>query len=357
VQPPEADSRPFARVLDCYPQLADPTVAIEPLGRGLINQTYRACTAEGQFVLQRVSAIFDPAIHHNIRAVTRRLRELGLCTPELLDSRDGTPWVDLGPDGVWRLSTLVEGVGFDVVQSLEQARAAGRLVASFHRALEGLDHHFVGVRLGVHDTGAHLGSLRQALEGERSHRLRGEVLELGSAILEASAELPPLPLVAPRPCHGDLKLNNLLFAGPSAPERDRALCLIDLDTLGPMELGVELGDAWRSWCNPGGENRTDASFDLAIFEASWQGYAEASGRALPDDERRALLLGVEWVSLELSARFAADALRERYFGWDPERFPRRGEHNLIRARSQWAVHRAAVAARASRAELLGVRLP
>jgi Ser/Thr protein kinase RdoA (MazF antagonist) len=212
------------------------------------------------------------------------------------------------------------------------------------------------MRIGVHDTRRHLELLRSALRAERSHRLHRPVLELATGILDAADELPPMPDVAPRPCHGDLKLNNLLFAGAEPPDRDRALCLIDLDTVGPMPLGIELGDAWRSWCNPGGENQADAGFDLAIFEASWLGYSGALGRALTAAERVALLHGVEWVSLELAVRFAADALLERYFGWDADRFTGRGEHNLVRARSQWAVHHAAVSTRPRRAKLLDVPL-
>ena len=53
-----------------------------------------------------------------------------------------------------------------------------------------------------------------------------------------------------------------------------------------------------------------ASLDLEILGASLRGYVAGLGRALTADERRGLLLGVEWVSLELAARFAADALFE-----------------------------------------------
>ncbi len=36
------------------------------------------------------------------------------------------------------------------------------------------------------------------------------------------------------------------------------------------------------------------------------------------------------IATELAMRFAADALNERYFGWDRARFPAAGEHNLLR---------------------------
>ena len=88
-----------------------------------------------------------------------------------------------------------------------------------------------------------------------------------------------------------------------------------------------------------------ASLDLEILGASLRGYVAGLGRALTADERRGLLLGVEWVSLELAARFAADALFESYFGWDATRFPGRGEHNLVRARGQWSLHEALLATR------------
>jgi Ser/Thr protein kinase RdoA (MazF antagonist) len=161
-----------------------------------------------------------------------------------------------------------------------------------------------------------------------------------------------LPVLPDRVCHGDLKFNNILFAAADGPEADRPLCLIDLDTLGPMPLAFELGDAWRSWCNRNGENNPVAALDLEIFRTSLEGYREGLGRPLSEGERRALLLGLDWVSVELAARFAADALYENYFGWDPKRFAGRGEHNLVRARSQFSLHQALAAARPERMRLL-----
>jgi Ser/Thr protein kinase RdoA (MazF antagonist) len=251
------------------------------------------------------------------------------------------------------MQTHVDGVSFDVVGGAAQAEAAGELVGRFHAAVDGLPHTFAGMRVGVHDTPRHLARLEEAAATHGGHRLLAEVRPLAEAIRAGAAALPPLPPTPPRICHGDLKFNNILFAGPVPPDDARAICLIDLDTVGPLSLAYELGDAWRSWCNRAGEDDVNAALDLEIMRASLRGYTAGLGRALTADERRGLLLGVDWISLELAARFAADALFESYFGWDETRFPGRGEHNLLRARGQWSLHQALRATRDERAAMLG----
>jgi Ser/Thr protein kinase RdoA (MazF antagonist) len=327
--------------------------AITRLSAGLINRSYLLSRADGtRAVLQAVNPIFRSAIHGNIVAVTERLAAAGLLTPRLLPARDGRPYL-VAPGGtVWRMQTHIDGVAFEVVGGDAQARAAGELVGRFHAAVEGLDHEFTGVRVGVHDTPHHLARLNEEVAAEAGHRLVDEVRPLAAAIAAGAAALPPLPALAPRICHGDLKFNNILFAGSRPPDDARALALIDLDTVGPLPLAYELGDAWRSWCNRAGEDDENAALDLEIMGASLDGYRAGLGRALGADERRALVLGVEWVSLELAARFAADALAESYFGWNAARFPGRGEHNLVRARGQWSLHQVLVATRTARAAML-----
>jgi Ser/Thr protein kinase RdoA (MazF antagonist) len=324
--------------------------AVEPAPGGLINQSFLV-DGPRRAVLQRVSAIFPPGIHHNIQAVTARLLSAGLVTPTLIPARDGRLWVEI--DGqVWRLLTFVDGATFDVVQSPAQARAAAALVARFHAALDDLRHDFAHRRKGAHDTPRHLETLRGAVARHPGHRLYAQVAPLADEILAAAGSLPPLPPLDERVCHGDLKFNNVRFAGAQGREREAALCLIDLDTVGPLALAYELGDAWRSWCNRSGEDSATADFALDVFAASVEGYRGGRGREFTAHEQRALLLAPEWISLELAARFAADALDESYFGWNANRFPSRGDHNLVRAGGQWSQHGALVATREERARIL-----
>lgn len=344
-----ADARSVLR----HWRLEGAAASLRPLGSGLINETFAIDDGERRFVLQRVNPIFDGAIHDNITAVCRHLRDRGFEGPQLVETAAGDAWID--DRGTWRLQTAVTGVSHDALRGPEQAEVAGAFVGRWHATLADLDHAFVAVRAGVHDTPRHLDRLRAALVGRRDHPLHAAVAELGRALLDAAETLPALPddALELRVAHGDLKINNLLFA-PGDPLRP--IALIDLDTVAPMALAFELGDAWRSWCNRADENQPEAEFDLDAFAASlrgWRrGWTDGGGRRLGDAERTAMLLGPEWISLELAARFAADALFEDYFGWDPARFESRGHHNLQRARGQWSLHRAFADSRGARADLL-----
>ncbi len=346
----EAAAREVLAVWSCSDE-----VVLRPFGTGLINDTFAVDDGDARFVLQRLHTVFAPEIHHNIEAVTRRLADCGVPTPRLIPTRLGTSWAEDRQGRAWRMLTRMPGVTFEAVESPGQAHSAARLLARFHGALEGLDHDFVGLRKNVHDTAAHLSALESAVADHPDHRLAADVAALADAILEGARRLPVIEGVPDRIVHGDPKFNNVLFESPSPPGSERAMCMIDLDTVAPMALHLELGDAWRSWCNRAGENRQDAVFDHTIFEASLSGYASGQPR-LTSEEVEALVYGVEWITLELAARFAADALVERYFGWDRTRFPGAGEHNLLRARGQWSLHTQVVDRRAERARLVAATL-
>ncbi len=130
--------------------------------------------------------------------------------------------------------------------------------------------------------------------------------------------------------HGDPKISNVLF------DRDTGagLCLVDLDTLGRRSIVTELGDAFRSWCNPAGEDAEDAAFSAALFSASIAGYAAGSETLLADAERVSIPAATHRIAVELAARFCADALNETFFRWDATRFESASAHNLARTRAQ-----------------------
>lgn len=312
---------------------------IAPITGGLINATFAVRRDAAPIaVLQRVHPVFGPAVNLDIDAVTSHLAARGMTTPRLVRTLDGAAFITDGAQH-WRALTWVDGVSFHAVPSVAFARAGGELVGRFHRAVHDLEHTYHFTRGGVHDTPAHLAKLDDRV---RRHAEPAEAVDLGREVLDAARALPPMPALPRRHAHGDLKISNLLFRAPDVAD---AVALVDLDTLGLQTLAFELGDAMRSWCNPRGEDAGSITFDRSIFAAAITGWRAVAGDLFDTAERASIVVGLETVCIELAARFTVDAFDDTYFGWDPQRFSSRREHNLVRARGQLALGRAVRAAR------------
>lgn len=322
---------------------------VSPITRGLINATFRLDSARGRFVLQRVSPIFPVGVHEDIQAVTEHLAAKGWTTPRIEPTRGGALYF-LHEGAPWRCLSFVEGVTHDRLLEPRQAREAGALLGRFQAALLDLSCEWKGQRLGVHDTDRHVATLERALAEHATHPLHAEVSALAEPLLRHAAALPRHHALAPRVVHGDPKINNIIFDARD----ERGLCFVDLDTVGPMPLPLELGDAFRSWCNPAGEDAGQVRFDLPLFRAAIDGYASVAVDFINAAELGAISSAIPLIIVELATRFAADALNESYFGWDPARFPSRGAHNLARARVQHALAESYLGAHEEVDDIIGV---
>jgi len=306
--------------------------SVEPITVGLINRTFRVTRGGVPVgVLQRLHPIFRGEVNLDLDAVTRHVEARGMTTPRLVPTQAGLPWLE--HEGAWRMLTFVRGAVHTSLRDPAMAHAGGALVARFHGAVSDLEHTFHFVRPGAHDTAQHLARLEAALRSPAP----GAALArpVGEAILSHAHRLPPLPSTRLRIIHGDLKISNLLFDDAG----QEGVALVDLDTLAHGVIAHELGDALRSWCNPRGESAEDAHADARLFEGAMMGYgaADSAGHRLDADEAATVVPGAETIALELAARFATDAIEDRYFGWDSARYPSRAAHNLARARSQLAL--------------------
>jgi Ser/Thr protein kinase RdoA (MazF antagonist) len=312
--------------------------SVAPLVGGLINRTFSARRLDGiDCVLQRVSPLFPETIHDDIDAITHHLERKGLATPVLLRTQEGENRLRVDTE-VWRLMTRIAGETHAAVPDDAAAQDAGRMLGAFHSALADFDQPLLNRRLGVHDTRRHLAVLRQTLAAQSAHPAHAAVGALAERIFAvaeqalAMSESRVMPAALPdRLVHGDPKISNVVF------KDGRAVCLIDLDTLARMPVALELGDALRSWCNLESENTAAARFSSERFDAVLAGYAAGSGTLLTAAEWRAIPLATLTIAVELAARFAADALNESYFGWDPERFESASAHNLVRAAGQFSL--------------------
>ncbi len=327
---------PAFPVADTWRELRD--VPVEDCAEaGLINHTW-LIGSPTRYVLQRVNPLFRPSVHDDIEAVTAHVADAGLLTPRLVRTDDGALCAVAEDGAAWRVLTFVPGLTVHKMDSVARAHAAGALVGRFHLAVDSLEWEYRHVRPGAHDTALHMTRLAAAVTG-------GPALPVAEGILEGWRAWPGRLDLPMRHAHGDLKLSNLRF-----DDAGEGLCLLDLDTLSRLSLDVELGDAWRSWCNPVGEDGTDTRLDVALLAGAIAGYRAV--RALSVEEVEGLLYAVERISLELAARFCRDVVEDNYFGWNSERFPDRPAHNLHRAVGQLNLARSARAQRSQVAALL-----
>ncbi len=302
-----------------------------PVDGGLINHTW-SLAVDGVIVayLQRLNTrIFRAEVHEDIHAITTHLRLAGLETPCLLPTRAGTLWHTEPSGAVWRCLTPVGDSSRTLVTDGSVAQSAAFLVGRVHAALADLSWEFRMVRPGAHDTAKHMDLLDEAVRFHPGHRNHSEVAALAEGLVRAWGQWRGPTELPRRIIHGDLKLSNVRFRGPDA------VALIDLDTFAWGSLDVELGDALRSWCNPGTEDAAEPEFRADFFEAVVRGYA-AGAAGTTADEWDAIVPGTERIALELASRFARDALLESYFGYD-RRFGTASDHNLLRARGQFAL--------------------
>ena len=127
--------------------------------------------------------------------------------------------------------------------------------------------------------------------------------------------------------HNDTKFNNILL-----DENDKALCVIDLDTVMPGYVHYDFGDAIRTAANNVSEDEDDLSkikMDINLFKAYSEGYLSETGETLNDVEKEYLAFAPQLITYTIAVRFLTDFIDgDNYFKIHHPL------HNLQRAKAQ-----------------------
>lgn len=248
-------------------------------------------------------------------------------------SVSGVPY--LWKDGVfYRAFEYIEDSYSLLVPSSEKHHEElGKALAGFEIALEGFDASVLHETIPhFHDTEWRLSQLVSSVEKDAVGR-KGKALRFIDEILMEASYAKAYPFSARRVAHNDLKISNLLFS----KKNDKAICLVDFDTLMKGYYDDDFADAARSSCSLTNEDENDLSkvgFSLDGFTSLSKGYFPKMRGALEDDEIEYMAYGIEKMSYELAIRFLVDYLEgDVYFKTD---YP---EHNLKRAECQFALFR------------------
>ena len=318
-------------------------ISCTPFGHGHINCTLKIVTDTGrEYVLQKINKyVFkDPVkVMANASAVTNFLRQkTGDPNSALhfIPTLQGTYYHRDNRGEFWRMYDFVGGFCLDMPESdadfYESALAFGKfqeLLADFpaDTLYETIPefHNTIDRYRQLHESiAADNVGRKAAVKAEIDFALERE--ELG-ATLQKMRESGELPL---RVTHNDTKLNNVLLDKATRT----GLCVLDLDTVMPGLSLYDFGDSIRFGAATAAEDEPDASLmklDLHLFEVYTRGYLEAAPSLTPM-EVKMLPMGALIMTLEVGIRFLKDYLDgDLYFGIA---YP---EHNLIRARTQFAL--------------------
>jgi Ser/Thr protein kinase RdoA (MazF antagonist) len=311
-------------------------VAVEPLGGGLINATYRVTTDRSRGVLQRINRRVFPR-PERILANLRRLQHYwnglpaaDLRLPRLIPTREGKDWIEDDAGEYWRMLEYLDGVTLTKIKTHQVAEALGASLGHFHRLLAGMDCSGWDDPLpGFHVTPSYLAALERARLGwcgQKSKTLESlfdwiTKLSGWACGLDQARRSGRLPL---RIVHGDPKLDNLLFDAKTS----KPLAWVDLDTVGPGLIHYDIGDCLRSVCHEAG------GVELDLIEKVLAGWLAELNGLLSPEELRWVPHAIALLPFELGVRFLTDYLEgNRYFKVsDPEQ-------NLNRALEQFALAR------------------
>ena len=329
----------------------DTVLSCRRFGNGHINDTYLVTCKEGlpRYILQRINQdVFQniDALNHNVELVTEFLRgkvEAQGGDPEretvvLVPAKDGGKHYFDGEGQCWRLTLYIEdSVCYDQVEKPEDFYLSGRAFGRFQRMLADFPaDQLLETIPDFHDTPKRYRALERAAAADRmgyAAKVREELDFAAAREADTHAAMDmlsrgELPL---RVTHNDTKLNNIMFDARTG----EVLCVVDLDTIMPGLSIFDFGDSIRFGANTGAEDEKDlsrVSLSLELFECYVKGFLDGCGGSLTRAELQMLPMGAKLMTLECGIRFLTDYLEGSvYF---KTAYP---EHNLVRARSQFAL--------------------
>jgi hypothetical protein len=315
---------------------------------GHINESYRIRTdgyLPGYF-LQRINhSVFKDVVGlmKNIERVTQHL-ELknpndltgnGYQILKVILTKEGLNYFCDVNGNFWRLYNYIADThSFNLVDNPAIAYEGGKAFGRFITDLADLKPDlFIETIPNFHNLEFRLANFNLAMQQNLANRkeLAGEEIRfvsqrtkqmLGMIELIKSEKLPL------RVTHNDTKFNNVLFDG-----NDKAVCIVDLDTIMPGTVLYDFGDAIRTGANTALEDERDLArvdINLPIFESYASGFIESTRQILSETEKENLVLSARYMTYIIGLRFLTDYLNgDTYFR---VHYP---THNLDRARVQF----------------------
>lgn len=324
-------------------------VKAETFGSGHIHDTFLVTTKEKEkdnYILQRLNSnVFRkiPELQENIERVTNHIRgkllniqgsDLKRECVNMIHAKNGKSWITDDEGSYWRLLVFIANhKSYDIVDSPALAYEGGRAVGRFQAMLADMpepplhetipDFHNTEKRLEWFENAVALDPVKRAANLQNEIEFVRERAEKMKIIRRLGRE-GRIPL---RITHNDTKFNNILL-----DVNNRALCIIDLDTVMPGYVHYDFGDAIRTAANVAAEDEKELSkisMDINLFKAYAEGYLSETRDILNNVEKEYLAFAPVLVTYVQAVRFLTDYIDgDNYYKIHHE------HHNLQRTKAQ-----------------------
>ena len=317
-------------------------VDVVELTSGLINDSYKINISNSKsLLLQKINTRVFPEydklmtnvirISKHINKKLKSIKNIEYINADFYTTIDDRYYYKDNDNNIWRLSEFIENDSPDWEDKKTIASEVGKILATFHFLTNDIHTNSIYETIpGFHNIKLRWNKLLSLIKDNNSrytesknifNKIRGFEHLINEFDDNFNSNSLPLRIV-----HNDPKLSNILF------RNNRAISLIDLDTIMPGYLPIDFGDAIRSLCNTADENETNIEkvrFDIDSFKAFSKSYLEIMKSFLNSKELASLAIFPLIISLEQLIRFYTDYLEgDIYYQTNYLK------HNLNRSRVQ-----------------------
>ena len=320
-------------------------IEIREINTGHVNDTFLVVMPESEYILQRINTnVFSSpfGMMHNIKEVTEFIRKKVIYegnnpSRAVLNIVKTKYNQDLAikKDKYYRMLEFISNsMTFDVIPSKELFSEMGRAVGNFQKLIQGFPPHVLDETIQhFHDTPYRYKQLLMSIKinhQNRKEEVRKEIdffinNEKLYNIITKKLKNKSIPS---RVTHNDTKPSNVLFD----KKTNKALCMIDLDTVMKGSIVYDYGDALRIGASNAREdekNIENVTINLDYFKAFTLAFLKEVKEVITTCEVELLFYGYLIMTIEVAMRFLTDYLNgDIYFKTNYDK------HNLVRARNQ-----------------------
>ena len=290
---------------------------IQKCDSGHINKTYTITYKKNnnenkKYILQYVNTnVFPnlPELMKNIKNITdymtKKAREKGESTDRLtitmIDTIDDNPYAIYNEN--WRMEEFIDNTKtYLTTEDMNILTEAGKAAGKFQKHLDGFPaEELYEIIPKFHYTPNRVNQLNEALTNKENLEQRKERFELAKDVIDFVTDKKRLSKtniitnklenkeIPIRVTHNDTKLGNILFD----KDTDKAVCLIDLDTVMPGALAYDFGEGLRTGITTAEEDEQDLAkikIDINRFEAYSKGFLSEVKDTITKEELETLTL-------------------------------------------------------------------